>query len=658
LFNEDVTPPRQALRLRRGLALLGLMLISIAAVGQSSIDSGAQSSQTGPVVLRQSAAGADSESSRIGERDGSRPTDRRDILEQRDRRDGLDIRDRTSDRSRTVRIGPDGQILPPRKRPGEEFDAFVQRLAEPVEVRRFGADMMTDTERSDAAEASPSVPADYLVSPGDELAVTLWGSVVADLRLTVDRSGRIAIPRVGPVLVAGVRYADLDDTVRKRVAQVFRNFDLSVSLGRLRGKRVYITGFVERPGAYNVGGLATITHALLKAGGPSPAGSFRQIRLRRAGQTMVEFDLYELLLRGERAADRVVQGDDVIHVGPLGAQVALIGSVNNPAIFELKPGETVADLLRMAGGFTPVADRSRLAIERLDDRSSVRIAQLSLPADASATLSNGDVLRAFSAVDTALPVERQNKRVRVEGEVVRPGEYVLPPASTVTDALKAAGGLTPAAFVFGTEFSRESVRTTQQENYERALRDLETEFTRASTTQRTSTAEEAAAQAARSTATERLVQRLRTIRPTGRVVLQLPPDAQALPDLALEDGDRLYIPPRATSVGVFGSVFNGGSYLFSVGRSVDDYLKLAGGPTKGADASSTFVVRANGSVVSSRQRGSWFGGRELTDVAALPGDTIFVPEEVNKTTWVQDAKDWTQILYQFGVGLAAATAFR
>jgi protein involved in polysaccharide export with SLBB domain len=601
------------------------------------------------VVLRQSASGQDGDATRRDDRDGSRALDRRDLR---------DDRDRVRDVGRTVRIGPDGQVLPPRKRPGEEFDVFVQRLAEPVEVRRFGADLMADPERGDASEPSPSVPADYLVSPGDELTVTLWGSVVADLRLTVDRSGRIAIPRVGPVQVAGVRYADLDEAVRKRVAQVFRNFDLSVSLGRLRGKRVYVTGFVERPGAYTVSGLATITHVLLKAGGPSPAGSFRQVRLRRGAQVVAEFDFYDLLLKGERTADRVVQGDDVIHVGPLGAQVALIGSVNNPAIFELKPGETVTDLLRMAGGFTPVADRSRLAIERLDDRSSVRITQLALPVDAAATLSNGDVLRSFSAVDAALPVERQNKRVRVEGEVVRPGEYVLPPASSLADALKAAGGLTPAAFVFGSEFSRESVRTTQQENYERALRDLETEFTRASTTQRTSTAEEAAAQAARSTATERLVQRLRTIRPTGRVVLQLSPDAQALPDLALEDGDRLYIPPRATSVGVFGSVFNGGSYLFSDGRSVDDYLKLAGGPTKGADAGSTFVVRANGSVVSSRQRGSWFGGRELTDVAAQPGDTIFVPEEINKTTWVQDAKDWTQILYQFGVGLAAATAFR
>jgi protein involved in polysaccharide export with SLBB domain len=112
-------------------------------------------------------------------------------------------------------------------------------------------------------------------------------------------------------------------------------------------------------------------------------------------------------------------------------------------------------------------------------------------------------------------------------------------------------------------------------------------------------------------------------------------------------------------VGVFGSVFNGGSYLYSSSRSVDDYLNLAGGPTRGADQGSVFVIRANGSVVSSPQGRGWFASRrDLTTVRAEPGDTVFVPEEINKTTFVQDAKDWTQILYQFGLGLAGLNVVR
>lgn len=567
--------------------------------------------------------------------------------------------------------------------PPGEFERYVQRVLDPSRserlvrspdeaggsspsanaprIRRFGADLVSRTDDPGAAEENPQVPPDYLIKPGDEVVVTLWGSVDAEVRAVVDRGGRITMPRVGPVFVSGVRFADLAGVISRRVGQVFRNFELSVTLGELRSLRVYVTGYVTRPGAYSVSSLATMTAALSKAGGPTAAGSFRQVSLRRGTQVVANFDVYDFLLKGDRSADRLLQPDDVIQVGPVGVQVALIGSVNQPSIFEVKASETVADVLAMAGGFSALADRRRLAIEKLDDRSNVRIRELALPAEAGALLTHGDILRAFSAVEASLPIQRQNKRVRVDGEVQRPGEYVLPPNSSVADALRAAGGLTPAAFLFGTEFSRESVRVTQQENYERALRDLETEFTRSATTQRTSNADEAAAAQARGSATSRLVERLRAVKPNGRVVLQMQAGQSELPDLALEDADRIYIPPRATTIGVFGSVFNGGSYLFNDGRMVDDYLRLAGGPTRGADTSSAFVIRANGSVVSGRQRpSSWWSssGNELEGVVAMPGDTIFVPEEVNKTTFVQNAKDWTQIIYQFGIGLAAVRTFR
>ena len=485
--------------------------------------------------------------------------------------------------------------------PGE-FELYVNRLANsPVDapIRRFGANLVTGVQlliqpsttnqqatsfidvhslvdrrqqpsadrrqafatATEAQDYIPQVPPDYVVQPGDEVVLTLWGGVDANLRLLVDRAGRIAVPRVGAISVAGIRLADLNDVIGRRVSQVFKNFQLSASLGQLRGIRVYVAGFVARPGSITVSSLSTVVNALMRSGGPSAAGSFRNVQLRRGREVVTSVDLYELLLKGDRSADRVMQPEDVIFVGPVGQQVALIGSVNQPAIFEMKAGETINDLLQMAGGFATVADTTRLAIERLDDRNTVRITQIELPQGQATLLRNGDVLRAFNSTSVALPVQRQNKRVRVEGEVARPGEFVLPPQTSVSDALRAAGGFTPAAYVFGTEFSRESVRLTQQENYERALRDLETEFAKATSTQRTSTADEAAAQSARATGTTRLIERLRAIRPTGRVVLQLRPDSTELPELALEDGDRLYIPPRPTTVGVFGSVFNGGSYL-------------------------------------------------------------------------------------------------
>lgn len=531
-------------------------------------------------------------------------------------------------------------------RPGE-FETFVG-------LPRFGADLVNELAGG-ATDFSPIVPPEYVVQSGDELQITLWGSVDADLRLVVDRGGRVSIPRVGPVMVAGVRYGDLQDVITRRVAQTFKNFELSVSLGRLRGVRVFVTGFVQRPGAYSVAGLSTVMNVVMRAGGPAAAGSFRQIELRRGGKPVGNFDLYDLLLRGERSGDRLVQPDDVIHVSPAALQVGLRGSVAKQAVYELRAGESLNDLIRMAGGFTPVADRTRVALERLDNRNAQRVVQLQLPEQDAAALVNGDVIRVFSAVESGLSVERQNKRVRVEGEVMRPGDYVLPATSSLSDAVDAAGGLTSKAYLFAAVFQRESVRVAQQENLDRALRDMETQLVRESTTQRVTTSEEAAGATARTAANARLLERLRSLRATGRMVFELAPEASELPNIRLEDGDSLSVPPMPSSVGVFGSVFNTGSFLFSPTRTVDDYLRLAGGPTKGADESSIFVVRVNGQVVSSRQKAndSWFSrGNQIADIRAQPGDTVFVPEEFDKSTWSQTFREIGMFVFQFGVGLA------
>jgi protein involved in polysaccharide export with SLBB domain len=629
--------PRWAVPLVLG-AGLALTLVASPAGAQQSLQTEATSAQGGPIRLRPATTATTATPA-----------------------------DRTGTAALEVRRGL--AILPEPPAP-DEFESYVTRQArlsaalpldvtadtKPLVIRRLGSDLVTSTYLDDGDDTLPQVTPDYIVSTGDELQVLLWGSVDADLRVTVDRTGRIAIPRVGAVMVAGVRYADLQEVIGKRVSQVFKNYQLTVSLGRLRNVRVFITGYAKRPGTYSVSALSTLVAAVMRAGGPAAAGSFRNIQLRRAGSAPVNIDLYDLMLRGDKSTDRVLQADDTVYIGPVGPQVGLIGSVNKAAVFETRPGETLADVLVMAGGFSAIADTSRLAIERLDDRQGHRITQLDWPAAGTQAPRNGDVLRAFSAVEAVLPLSRQNKRIKIEGEVQRPGEYLVPADTRISTVMTLAGGLTPNAFLFGTEFSRENVRVTQQANYDRALRDLETEFAKATSTQRAIDSQEAATQAAQAAGSSRLIERLKAVKPTGRIVFQLPPSATELPDLPLEDGDRLYIPPRPTTVGVFGSVFSAGSYLTTAGSNVGDFLNLAGGPTRGADKGSTFVLRANGSVVSAPQRAGFLGLNLDTSLSAepsLPGDTVFVPEEINKTTWTQNLKEWTQIFYQFGLGAAA-----
>jgi protein involved in polysaccharide export with SLBB domain len=583
-----------------------------------------------------------------------------------------------SDKSRSkrdARDSADDSVDKPFYRPSE-FEVFVRQLAgvskpvlgEKVDeeqqlIRRFGVEMVTPVSArdSDVASDGPSlVPDDYLLGPGDEVLLNLWGGVEANLRLTVDSLGRIAIPRIGAVSVQGIRYADLRQTLAKRVGMQFKNFDISVSLGQVRAIRVYVTGFVQRPGAQSISGLSTVLHALMAAGGPTAVGSFRAIQVRRGKTVVSNFDLYDLLLHGDRGSDLVLRNDDVVHVAAVGPQIGVIGSVNKPAVFEMKPGETLADALAMAGGLSTVANRESAVIHRLDARAGQAVRDISLSKDLKQPLGNGDVLRVLSLADVASPMLRQSKRVRVDGEVQRPGDYLLPAGSTLKDALAAAGGLTGEAFLYGTELSRESVRLSQIENYERALRDMEADFLRTTSALKERVTPPSGAESARNLAQVKLIEKLRNVQPSGRIVLQISPSDVVLPALAVEDGDRVFVPARPTTVSVYGSVFNAGTYAFDKGRSLDQYLSLAGGATRSADKSSVFVVRANGSVVSDRAgRSGWvFGGGVVEGTLAQPGDTLFVPEDSLRLEFSQELKDWSTILYQFGLGAVALKSFR
>lgn len=555
---------------------------------------------------------------------------------------------------------------PPRAEPDD--DSAASRLPEPDEferlatvanagrpVWRFGRLMRQPPLQAVAPEVAARVPATYRIQTGDELSVTVWGSIEGDWRLRVDSAGRINLPRVGPIPVAGVRLVELEPLLRGRLERVFRGFELAAAVARVSPMRIKVTGFVERPGEFVVPGLTTVSAALALAEGPAAGGSYRRIRVVRGGVVEARFDFYALLDAGDRTDDRLLEPDDLLHVEAAGPQAAVLGPVNRPAVFELTAGATVAELLRLAGGMTPVADRERLVLERLAERNSVGAVELSLPRDLSLTVGDGDLLRAVSRVAAALPSQPRNKRVRVDGEVRRPGEYVLPADATLVDALRAAGGPTEAAYVYGAELRRERVRRTQETNFERALQELEAEAARIATGRQL---EDGTSPAAAEAAARQFISRLRARRPDGRVVLELTPESSELPELALEDGDQLRLPPRGQSVGVFGSVYNSGSFIHPGRRTLGDFLQRAGGPTSAAEYEGVFVVRANGSVLSARQGGRFNGVDRFEAMAALPGDTIFVPEKLQRVTFVQGAKDWTQILYQFGLGVAALLAIR
>jgi protein involved in polysaccharide export with SLBB domain len=276
------------------------------------------------------------------------------------------------------------------------------------------------------------VTPDYVVGPGDQLIIQMWGQVTLNGRFLVDRSGSIFVPQVGSIHVAGVKSDEMHDFLKSQVGRVFRNFDLNVNLGQLRSIQVFVVGQARRPGSYTISSLSTLTNALFATGGPTPQGSLRHIQLKRDGKVVVDFDLYDLLLRGDKSKDEKLLPGDVIYIPPVGPQIAVSGSVNKPAIYELKSqgDTTINDVLELAAGLSNVASRQRVRLERVDDHRSRSMTEIALDAQGRSTvMKDGDLLE----IDAV--VSQYKDAVTLRGNVANPGRYTWKPGMRVRDLL-------------------------------------------------------------------------------------------------------------------------------------------------------------------------------------------------------------------------------
>ncbi len=684
-----------------------------------------------------------------------------------------------------------------------------------------------------------AVPANYVIGPGDELLIRAWGQIDVDARVKVDRNGQIYLPKVGSVSVVGVSYEQLPEHLKAAVGVVFRHFELRVTLGQLRSIQIFVVGYARRPGTYTVGSLSTLVNALFASGGPSVHGSMRHIELKRGDKVISDFDMYDLLLKGNKSKDVVLLPGDVIYIPPVGPQVAIAGSVNFPAIYELRGTATLAEELDIAGGLTNVADGQHVVLERIENRTTRKVDEFTLDAagqarelhdsdlvrvfsvspkfenavtlrgnvaepgrypfrpgmrvrdlipnkeflltrgfwnsqnaegsipkigvraellgDTSAfsstpavpeddvtqnvtqkspmesqkgtrtganvdwheqsgvvkgqgelrnevkrnapdinwdyavvqrlnpmdlstslipfklgkaildnsdadniALQAGDVVTIFSQHDIAVSNEHQSKYVKLEGEFRAPGVYKVDPGETLRSLITRVGGLTDAAFVFGSQFTREAAQKEQQENLDRLVRDMELESQHSAVYSAKAPADQQGNLQAQLEAQRSLIQKLHEVKATGRLVLEIAPSRtgiDAFPEMALEDGDNLVVPHKSSMVNVVGAVYNQNSLLFRENRRIGNYLKLSGGGTREADMKYVFVVRADGSVLSkTNTSGTW--STSLSSMRVIPGDTIVVPTRLDKGSFMRGVKDWSQIIGQIGLGAAAINVLK
>ena len=277
-----------------------------------------------------------------------------------------------------------------------EFQKFVGETTGQF-LQIYGANLFRRVPSTFAPSDQIAVPADYVIGPDDELRVRIWGQINFSGNLRVDRSGDIYLPQVGTVQVAGLPFSDVDHHLRAAVAKIYRNYDLSVDIGRIRSMQIYVSGQARRPGAYTVSSLSSLVNALFATGGPSPQGSLRHILLNRNGKTITDFDLYGLLIHGDKSKDVRLLPEDVLYIPATGPQVAVTGSVRQAGIYELRESETIGDVLQMAGGTSAIASNSRISLERVEQRQVRQAMEFGFNASGLAeTLTDGDILRIYS----------------------------------------------------------------------------------------------------------------------------------------------------------------------------------------------------------------------------------------------------------------------
>jgi polysaccharide biosynthesis/export protein len=314
---------------------------------------------------------------------------------------------------------PDPRPLPTysEKEPPTEFQRYVADSIGHV-LPIYGSSLFEHVPATFAPLDRMPVSGDYRIAPGDELQLAIWGQMNFSRRLVVDRLGQIIVPEAGPLAVAGMTYTEVASVVKASLSHLYKNFDVSISLARLHTIQIFVLGEARRPGSYTVSSLSTLINAVFASGGPSSRGSMRSIQLRRGSQVLCEFDLYELLLAGDKSKDRLLQPGDVIFFPPAGPRIAIAGSVRRAAIYEVKPKTTVSEALQLSGGLSSMAARSQLIVERVADSGNLQEIHIHLhESGIQGVVVDGDILRMLPIV------QRFQNTVTLRGNIADPGRF-------------------------------------------------------------------------------------------------------------------------------------------------------------------------------------------------------------------------------------------
>ncbi len=514
------------------------------------------------------------------------------------------------------------------------------------ELRRFGDVIFNSVQSSFMPINIPNLDPDYVLDYGDILRIQITGKLSLDLKVDVQRDGSISIKTVGNIFVAGLTLEAANKAVNAKVQSYILGTDTAVSLINIRDIQIVLLGAIEFPGVYTVSGNSNALHVINAAGGIADHGSFRNIRITRNDQVLDNIDLYDMFIFGTNTSLPRLRSGDVVFIGPKSAEVAVSGGVNNPMIYEVIEGETLANVINFAGGFshTDESDARIILSNRANNSNSDSSYQILLVDDLSQKLAkhNDNIYVPFYKQDFV-----PSKAVKISGMVRYPGTYFIDEGDRLSKVIDLAGGLKENAYTFAGTLLRKSTKEVQQEFYKKTYQDT-VSFLAANLGNQTTGMYSATSDGAMKI----ILEELRSREPSGRVIAEFDPYTlknDPFKDTLLENQDEIYIPPFTDYVFLLGELKNPGVHKYVNSLSVVDYINQAGGFSKFSDKT-ILIIDPNG---MAREIKPAIFGKYYGDPVLYPGSVILASREVGKIRGLNYATTVAPIVSSLAISLAS-----
>jgi protein involved in polysaccharide export with SLBB domain len=512
-----------------------------------------------------------------------------------------------------------------------EIDSDIKKTTAKIDDV-FGSQFFNSIQTSFMPINSPNLDDSYVLDFGDILNIQLSGQKDLIDSYQLERDGSINLPDIGKINLAGLSLGEASKLIKLKVNQAYIGTDAFISLKNIRDISVLLAGDVFNPGVYTLSGSSNMLHALNVAGGISHYGSYRSIKLIRDEKIIETLDIYDILINGKSTPKTRIRSGDIIFVDPRANILRLEGAFKRPLKYELLPYQKISDAISYANGLSIDADLSNIYLYRILDGEIKSI-----------PITNISQFNNIQSKDEDRIFIRKNsfRNIKIEGAVLRPGNYKMVEGDTLFDLIEDAGGYTKNAFPEGAVYLNEKAKSINEDAINRLYNNFLDELIEIF--QRASGEIDMAALI-------NLSEQIKNSEPNGRIIVDLFDDSL---EVFLQDKDSIFIPEKNSNVFIFGEVSYEGALKYKLGADLEFYINEASGLKNQALAESIYIIYPNGQTKQFNRKRNIFASQSQ-QIIIKPGSVIYVPKKVDDTISSRlTAQAYAAILGNISLSLAS-----